>query len=98
MIDIVHLVTTEKYYQTEVAEQYGVKDKLVCDLMKKVRDNKLYLRENLMKDQEKANIKQAIIESAQLLKQEDNIVFTSNDIQHKLSSAQNIDISKRYIK
>ena len=77
MVEMAHLVTIEKYSQTEVAEQYGVKDKLVCDLMKKVRDNKSYLRENIKKDQEKSCIKQAIIETAQLFNQEDNKVFTS---------------------
>ena len=77
MVEMAHLVTIEKYSQTEVAEQYGVKDKLVCDLMKKVRDNKSYLRENLKKDQEKTCIKQAIIETAHLFKQENNKVFTS---------------------
>ena len=64
MIEIVHLVIIEKHYQAEVAQLYGVKDKMVCNLMKKVRDNKNYLRDQLKKDQQNNIVKLAVIENA----------------------------------
>ena len=43
-IDLIHKVMIDKDRYSDVAEQYGVKDFVVHDLMKKVRNKKDYLR------------------------------------------------------
>ena len=43
-IDIIHKVIIDKDRHSDVAEQYRVKDFVVHDLMKKVRNKKDYLR------------------------------------------------------
>ena len=43
-IDLIHKVMIDKDKHSDVAEQYRVKDFVVHDLMKKVRNQKDYLR------------------------------------------------------
>ena len=56
-IDLIHQVMIDKDRHSDVAEQYRVKDFVVHDLMKKVRQQKDYLRTFLEEEDQKEDVK-----------------------------------------
>ena len=92
-IELIHRVMIHKDRHSDVAEQYRVKDFVVHDLVKKVRNDRDYLRSFIEQEDSKEDTKKTIIENATCMKQEDNKVFTSKDIQDKLSSDYDIDVT-----
>ena len=77
---MVHKVYIGKEKHAEVAEQFQVKDLVVQNLMKKVRQDKSYLKKTFEDEMDKAQSKKVTIEVAKSMKDQDSNVFTSIDI------------------
>ena len=56
-IDLIHKVMIDKDRHSDVAEQYRIKDFVVNDLMRKVRQKKDYLRTFLEEEDYKKDVK-----------------------------------------
>ena len=56
-IDLIHRVMIDKDRHNDVAEQYRIKDFVVHDLMRKVRQEKDYLRTFLEEENYKKDVK-----------------------------------------
>ena len=56
-IDLIHKVMIDKDRHNDVAEQYRIKDFVVHDLMRKVRQEKDYLRTFLEEENYKKDVK-----------------------------------------
>jgi len=63
-IELIHKIMIDKYTHSAMAEQYRVKDRVVHDLMKKVRHEKDYLRKLLEQEEEKEEVKSTVIDNA----------------------------------